>query len=135
MKNKLTLILLFLLSFKTYSQTYSGIVSDSLINELLISEIDNQPKSYSDQKIWKKRISANPISWTNAMIKLVSMPPYGFDFQKTELINLDKSHNRELKKLTELFTESDFEYMEKQFNAEQKNKWNFIVKKGRIISA
>jgi len=132
MKHKLTLILLVILTFKTYSQTYSGIVSDSLINELLISEIDNRPKSSDDQKLWKKRIAANPISWNQAMIKLISSPPYNFEFQKTELIIRDRRYNRELKKITELFTQSDFEYMERQFNSEQKSKWNFKAKKGRI---
>lgn len=120
------------MTFKVHSQTYSGIISDSIIHVLLLTEIDNQPKNPEDQKLWKKRIVASPISWKQAIIKLMSSPPYDFEFQKTELINRDKLYNRNLKKISELFTESDFEYMNTQFNSEQKNNWTFKATKGRI---
>lgn len=132
MKNRFIIILILLLTVQGYSQTYSGIVSDGIINELLISEIDNRPKRNEDQKLWKKRIHSKPISWTQAIIKLISSSPYDFNFQKTELISRDKQYNHELKKITELFTESDFEYMEILFNSELNNDWIFNVKKGKI---
>ena len=132
MKKEITLLLLILLTIKVYSQTYSTILPDSLINELLISEIDNRSKIYDDQKLWKKRINANPISWTEAMILILSPETADFMFQKTALIKRDERYLPKLKKLTELLSKSDFDYMEKQFNSEQKNKWNFKAKKGRL---
>ena len=132
MKNELTLILLLLFTLNIHSQEYSGIVSDSDINELLVYQIDNQPKHNDDRKLWKKRIYDNPVSWSQVIIKLISSPPYDFEFQKTELINRDKRYNRELEKITELFSESDFEFMKEQFNSEQKKKWTFNAEKGNI---
>ena len=132
MKKEIQLILLLLFTVNLYSQTYNNIVSDSIVNELLIFEIDNSPKTYDDQKWWEKRINSIPIPWSEVMISIYSPEIADFEFQKKVLIERDKQYNQELKNLTELFSESDFNYMKKQFNSENKIKWNFKIKKGRI---
>jgi len=132
MKKKITILLIILFNIKVYTQTYSNIVSDSLINKLLILDIDNRPKIYDDQRIWKKRINDKPIPWSEAMILIISPETSDFNFQKKALIRKDKRQSNKLKKLTEIFSKTDFDFMEKQFNSERKNKWNFKTKKGRL---
>ena len=132
MKNILILLFLIFSTYKLHSQTYSGIVSDTLIESVLMAEIENQPKHSDDRNFWKKRIYSVPISWKQAIIKLISKPPYDFSFQKEELINRDSRYNPNLKKITELFDNDDFEYIKKQFYSELKNNWSFETRKSTL---
>lgn len=113
-------------------QTYNTIISDSVINNLMKHEIATRAKSYSDSKIWKKKIKSTPIPWSEAIVELISAEYNDFITQKKFIIERDKRYFPELKKLTEILSKSDFDYMESQFNSELNNKWNFKTKKGRL---
>ena len=76
----------------TFSQSYSKVISDVEISELLVWEIDNTDKESTDRKNWKKKIHRKPILWKEAMIYVSNNVPFDFDLQMTELIRRDKSY-------------------------------------------
>ncbi|AUC16541.1 hypothetical protein BTO06_15905 [Tenacibaculum sp. SZ-18] len=132
MKKLFTIIFLLVSIHKIYSQSYSNVIPDSLINRIIVFHIDKTFKAYDDQKLWKKRIYYKPVNWSEALISIFSPEKTDFIFQKEAMIKNDQRSNVKKKKITELFSKSDFNYMEKQFNSEKNTEWNFKIKKGRL---
>lgn len=126
-KTLLYIILLFVFALNANSQTYSNIIKDKEIENLLLWDIDNTVKYSEDQKLWKKKIKETIIPWNEALIQHMSgNPPYDFGYQMTELI-------KKFKKTNELFSELDFEYMKMQFDNELTKDWKLKCKKGKLI--
>lgn len=117
----------------SFSQTYSEIVDDEIIHELIIFEINNSPKNRSDRVIGKKRVNSKRILWSNAMISIIDYkPPVAFENQIEKLFKRDNRYNPELTKLMDLLSNADINYMKEQFENETEEQWNFKAKKGRI---
>jgi len=138
---QLIYILIFIgLTKYSYSQTYSAIVSDSIIENFIVWEIDNTDKYYYDQKLWKKRIEERIIHWEEALIDHILSQAYipnSFENQFEIMIMQDKNYSRNsnkvLKSIPELFDKKDVEYLKMQFENTQRNiVWEFNSKKSNL---
>jgi hypothetical protein len=123
-----------LLNSYCFSQNYSSIIPDGIINELITYEIINSKKSNNDYKILRKRISKVPIKWNNAIINILNIDTsLTFEIQYNALIDRDKQYNFGLKKINELFNENDINYLKEQFDNELNKEWNLNLGKIKLI--
>jgi len=111
-------LMIFLLTIgigKGFSQTYSSIVNDSIIEELIIYNINLVDSDFSKKK---KKVNLKPILWKEADQDMIS-------FEITVILDFVKEQK--------LLNNQDTTYYRKQFNSQVENNWKFKLIKGNKI--
>ena len=139
MRRLIYIFFLFGLTIQTRAQTYNSIVSDSIIENFMVWEIDNSGKYSTDSKFFKKKVNTYVIHWDNAIISLIesAISPNSFENQFEQMIYQDKSYSstyyKELKRIPEIVDEADIDFLKLQYeNAERNKQWKFNSEKVRL---
>lgn len=139
MRHALYLVIFLGLTSQMISQTYSGTISDSLIENFVIWEIDHSSKHPDESKLWNRKIAKKIIPWEEALISLLGSAgfPNSFENQYQQLLSQDKSwtlrYGNDLKYISELLSESDIKFLKLQFDSNGKDaQWTFKTSKFNI---
>ncbi len=111
---KLFIILFFsVIISKSFGQTYSNLISDKEIEELILLDIKISEKYEEEPKFGRKKVS-NEIISLDLVIKTLEFTfiDFGFDFRE------------EQKQFGYLFQKESFEYYKEQAKNQIKNSWN-----------
>ncbi|WP_192825099.1 hypothetical protein [Rufibacter sp. LB8] len=119
MKN-LIVILISILPFCSFSQTYSSIIPDKDILDFVQWEISNVEKYDEDRPLGRKKLFKRPRHWRDADIGLISA--YG------DTVTFNQKLYPFLKD-DSIFSPEDLEFLELQFNSQQQNEWASQLKR------
>ena len=109
---KITFLFL-ILTVNVKAQTFSSLIKDSEIKEIIKLDIDKEDTNSKGGKNVKKEL----LDW-KSWVSIIGINS-GYIKSKRDSIN-------------QLFTESDFDYMKEQIKAEKDTVWNLSLEKGKI---
>ena len=115
--------LLIVIPYLSYGQTYSELVDDARIEEILQFDIMHSSKFPEDRKIGSKKVYVGPAYWDGAA-----------PFENIDLKDATNFHEvfRWFIESDTLFSSADKEFMEHQFDAALGENWKWNFKGARL---